>query len=96
MRIDLYSSAAAAAATNQGVKASNDLAHKTSVAQNTPTEDTTSLTSSSDSVNSLTQAALQTIPSRADRVAALKQSVNSAQYQLDAAKIAESLSNSDV
>ncbi len=96
MRVDLYSSVAATAATNPGVKASNDLAHKTSVAQNAQTEDTTSLTSSSDSVQSLTQTALQTIPSRADKVAALKQAVATGQYQLDAAKIAESIANSDV
>jgi len=60
------------------------------------TEDTTSFTSDQQTVQSLSQTAIQTIPSRQARVEALKQAVNSAQYQLDSDKIAASLANADV
>ncbi len=59
------------------------------------TEDTTSL-SASGSVQSLTQTALQTFPTRAERVQALQQAVNEGQYQLDADKIALAMSSSDL
>ncbi len=68
-------------------------------AQTTPpasaaaTEDKTTLSSTPAAAQSLTQAALQTAASRAAKVEDLKQEVNSAQYKLDAAKIAEALSN---
>ena len=54
-------------------------------------EDTTSFTSDKQTVHSLSQAAIQTFPSRQVKVETLKQAVNSAQYQLDSAKIAQSL-----
>jgi len=60
------------------------------------TEDTTSFTSDQQTVQSLSQTAIQTIPSRQAKVEALKQAVNSAQYQLDSDKIAASLANADV
>lgn len=60
------------------------------------TEDSTTFSSSSHSVYSLTQAALEAVPSRQVKVEALKQAVSSAQYQLDSDKIAESLVNADV
>ncbi len=66
------------------------------VAKKPTTEDTTAFSSDTNAVNSLTQTALQTFPSRQVRVEALKQAVNSAQYQLDADKIAASLANSEV
>jgi flagellar biosynthesis anti-sigma factor FlgM len=66
------------------------------VAQQSTTEDTTSFTSGNSTVQSLSQAALQVIPSRQAKVEALKQAVNSAEYQLDNAKIAESLTNAEV
>jgi anti-sigma28 factor (negative regulator of flagellin synthesis) len=53
-------------------------------------EDTTTLTASS-SVHQLTQAALQTFPTRSDRVAALQLAVASDQYQLDAAQTAQAI-----
>lgn len=59
------------------------------------TEDTTSFSTGTLSVQSLGQAALQTFPSRQTKVEALKQQVSSAEYQLDSAKIAESLINAD-
>ena len=58
-----------------------------------PAEDKTTLSSTPAAAQSLTQSALETAPSRAAKVADLKQQVNSAQYKLDAAKIAEALSN---
>ena len=58
-----------------------------------PAEDKTTLSSTPAAAQSLTQSALQTATSRAAKVADLKQEVNSAQYKLDAAKIAEALSS---
>ena len=58
-------------------------------------EDTTSFTSDKQTVQSLSQTALQTFPSRQVKVETLKLAVNSAQYQLDSAKIAASLANAD-
>ena len=55
--------------------------------------DKTTLSSTPAAAQSLTQTALQTAASRAAKVEDLKQAVNSAQYKLDAAKIAEALSN---
>jgi len=99
VRVDLYNSAAATEATTQASKIAQDKSlnaqAKTGV-QKTETEDTTTLTSASDPVQSLTKTALETTPSRAAKVALLKQSVNDATYQLDSAKIAEALANADV
>ncbi len=58
-----------------------------------PAEDKTTLSSAPAAAQSLTQSALETAAVRAAKVADLKQEVNSAQYKLDAAKIAEALSN---
>ena len=58
-------------------------------------EDTTSFTSGKQTIQSLSKTAIQTFPSRQVKVEALKQAVNSAQYQLDSAKIAASLVNSE-
>ena len=99
MRVDLYNSTAATEATNHVDKINTDrslAAKKQASGQKVETEDTTSLTSSSDSVQALTSTALQTIPSRAVKVESLKRAVNNAQYQLDAAKIADAISNSDL
>ena len=99
MRVDSYSSTAAASATEQVNKAGGDQTtslKKLPHATKSQTEDKTTLTSGSDSVKALTTTALQTDPSRAAKVASLKQAVSSGQYQLDPAKIADSLSSSDV
>ena len=56
-------------------------------------EDKTTLSSTPAAAQSLTQSALETAAVRASKVEDLKQAVNSAQYKLDAAKIAEALSN---
>lgn len=55
--------------------------------------DKTTLSSAPAAAQSLTQSALQTATLRAAKVEDLKQVVNSAQYKLDAAKIAEALSD---
>lgn len=59
-------------------------------------EDTTAFSSDTATVNALTKTALEVVPSRQAKVEALKQAVNSAQYQLDADKIAASIANADV
>lgn len=78
------------AATSAAAKGQQTARHQIS------SEDTTSFTSSQQTVQSLSQTALQTFPTRQVKVEALKQAVSSAQYQLDSAKIAQSLANSDV
>jgi flagellar biosynthesis anti-sigma factor FlgM len=99
VRIDLYNATAAAETTNQSIKLSTESTQTVrgeGVIRKPQTEDTTTLSSSSDSVHSLTQTALEDVPARAARVESLKQAVSSGQYQLDPAKIADALSNSDV
>jgi len=59
-------------------------------------EDTTSFTSDPQTVKTLSAAALVPATSRQARVDALKQAVDSAQYQVDSDKISESLANADV
>ena len=58
-------------------------------------EDTTSFTSDKQTVQSLSHTAIQTFPSRQVKVETLKLAVNTAQYQLDSAKIAQSLVNAE-
>ena len=97
MRLDLYGSVATSEATEQGTIASKkSVSAEQTRAYPTSTEDTTTLRSSSDAVQSLTQIALQPLSSRAEKVAQLKQAVNSAEYQLDSAKIAEALSSAEI
>ena len=59
-------------------------------------EDTTNFTAATSSTQALSKAAFQPSPSRQVRVEALRQAVNSAQYQLDSDKIAQSIANSDI
>jgi flagellar biosynthesis anti-sigma factor FlgM len=68
----------------------------TAARQQVSAEDTTSFTSNPQTVQSLGQAALQTFPTRQEKVEALRQAVSGAQYQLDSAKISEALVNADV
>ncbi|MBB5056374.1 anti-sigma28 factor (negative regulator of flagellin synthesis) [Granulicella aggregans] len=58
--------------------------------------DTTNFTAATNTVQTLSKTALQTTPTRQAKVEALRQAVNSAQYQLDSVKISESIANSDV
>ncbi len=96
MRIDLYNVTASIEATRQSSKLSAENSQAAKNRSLSQTEDTTTLSSSSDSVQSLTQIALETIPSRTAKVDSLKQAVSSGQYQLDPAKIADALATSDV
>jgi anti-sigma28 factor (negative regulator of flagellin synthesis) len=97
VRLDLYGSVATSEATEQGTIASKkSVSAEQTRAFSTSTEDTTALTSSSDAVKSLTEIALQPLSSRGEKVAVLKQAVNSAEYELDSAKIAEALSSAVV
>ena len=93
MKIDLYGPATTEATNLSVGKASNGTSQVS--AQPASTEDKTTFSSSSAAVQSLTKTATQTFPSRESRVESLRQAVNSAQYQLDADKIAESLVNAD-
>ena len=98
MRIDFFSSTVTTEAVAKTDKVSNDkvsTAKKQAVAP-PASEDRTTLSSSSESVKSLTKTALQPVPSRQARVEALKLAVNNAQYQLDTAQIAAALSSSEV
>jgi flagellar biosynthesis anti-sigma factor FlgM len=97
VRLDLYGSVATSEAAEQAtINSKKSVSAEQTGAYTTSTEDTTTLTSSSDAVQSLTQIALQPIPSRAEKVEQLKQAVNSAEYQLDTAKIAEALSSAEI
>ena len=64
--------------------------------QRVASQDTTSFTSDQQTVQTLGQSALQIFPTRQEKVEALRQAVNGAQYQLDSAKIAEALVSADV
>jgi len=70
--------------------------NKSAAPSTVPQEDTTAFSSTATAVDTLTQAALQTVPTRQQKVESLKDAVNGAQYQLDAAKIAASLASSDL
>jgi len=97
VRLDLYGSVATSEATEQGtVNSRKSVSAEQTRAYQPSTEDTTTLTSTSDAVQSLTQIALQPLSSRAEKVAQLKQAVNSAEYELDSAKIAEALSSAEI
>ncbi len=59
-------------------------------------EDTTSLTSASDSVQNLTQTAMATDPARDARVQSLKQAVNQGSYSIEPGQIASALSSAEI
>ena len=98
MRVDSFNSVLTTEAVAKTDKAANDqISNQNKQAFATQaSEDKATLSSGSDSVTSLTKAALQPVPSREAKVEALKLAVNSAQYQLDSAKISEALSNTDI
>jgi flagellar biosynthesis anti-sigma factor FlgM len=96
MRVDLNSSAAVTEAFGQTTK--SNVNSKLSGAANATgdTVDTTSLTASTGAVQSLTNQALLTIPTRAEKVAALQAAVTTGQYQLDADRTALALTQADL
>jgi flagellar biosynthesis anti-sigma factor FlgM len=67
-----------------------------SEAEQQPSQDKVSFSSTDHVAASLTRAALQSLPSRQAKVDALKQTVSAGEYQLDSAKIAASLANASV
>jgi negative regulator of flagellin synthesis FlgM len=89
MRIDLTNSAASQIANepgSQSVNGQNAVAPEAS-----GTEDRTSFTSDQASVSALVSTAMQSPEIRQDKVAALQQAIGSGQYELDPAKIADSM-----
>jgi flagellar biosynthesis anti-sigma factor FlgM len=92
MKIEGISSAATGLpAESVAVKVSNSGPAST---PNVATQDWTSFHSDSSSVRTLTSQALTSPEVRQGTVDALRQSVNSGQYQVDATKIAAAISNS--
>lgn len=99
MAINLYSTSTTDPASQlDSISVGKPVASSSQTAATTKTtpEDTTAFTSGNSTVQSLTQTALAVVPSRQDKVEALKQAVSSAQYQLDADKIAASLASADI
>ncbi len=74
--------------TSAAIKNSNSIPTKQTA------EDTTSFNATTNSVQELAKAAAQVSPTRQVKVEALRQAVKSAQYQLDSAKIAQSIADS--
>ena len=66
------------------------------VSSHSYTEDTTSLTSASDSLQSLSATALAGDPARAARVQSLKQAVSQGQYSIEPEQIASALSSAEI
>jgi flagellar biosynthesis anti-sigma factor FlgM len=98
VRIDSYGATTAAEATEPTSKVGADISSTGKITSSTKpaTEDTTTLSSNTGTVQSLTETALQPSAARAEKVQALKQQVASGQYGLDAGKIADALSSSDL
>lgn len=96
MRIDLNASASAAESFGTAAKSKPDNTLGVVSNQQGRAEDTTSLSGGRSAVQTLTQAALQTVPTRAEKVAALQQAVATGQYQLDADRTALALSQADL
>jgi flagellar biosynthesis anti-sigma factor FlgM len=87
MRIDLYNPASSEIAGDSAAKSS-----PVSQLQNgNSTEDRATLTSGSNSVESLVSAAMSSPEVRSDKVASLQQQVQNGTYQLDPDKIAGSM-----
>ena len=96
MRIDLYGSAATGAeqvssAATQAGKSQTAVQPEHQAGAVQPDADRTTLSSGSLSVASLTSQALAAGGGRSDRVEALRQSVNSGDYQLEPDAIAQAI-----
>jgi negative regulator of flagellin synthesis FlgM len=90
MRIDSYGSLAADALSSQP-NAQSSAAQNDVTAPSAGSEDRTTLTSSSASVESLVSTAMNSPEVRQDKVDSLRQAIASGQYQLDPAAIASSM-----
>ncbi len=94
MRVDSFNTTSAADAADQVSKPkqeSTTSTKKTGSGYETGTEDQATFSSSSPTVQALTESALETSASRVSRVASLKAAVSSGEYQLDSNKTAEAL-----
>jgi flagellar biosynthesis anti-sigma factor FlgM len=89
MRIDLVSSSASEIASELSSQQVNT--QTPAAAGSSGAEDHATFTSNSVTVNSLVSTALNSPEVRQDKVDSLRLSVNSGQYELDPAKIAESM-----
>lgn len=89
MRIDLTNSTASQIGTQPDAPQVSSA--EVSAAAAAGTEDRTTLTSGSTSVQSLVNLAMHSPEIRQDRVASLQQAVSSGQYKLDPAAIAASM-----
>ena len=89
MRIDLYNSAAVQLSNE--ANSSQVKAESAATSPSAGTEDRTTLTSGSASVQSLVSAAMKSPEIREDKVASLQQAISSGQYKLDPQKIAASM-----
>ena len=85
MKIDVNSPAASQLSVDRGPK---QVSNGSLAGTQNSTEDRTTLHTGSQSVQSLTSQALNSPEIRQDKVDALRQSISSGQYQLDASKIA--------
>jgi flagellar biosynthesis anti-sigma factor FlgM len=89
MRVDLFNSSAAELASE--LKSAQVATQKASQGASAPSEDTTTLTSTSNSIDSLVSQVLQSPEIRQEKVASLSQAINSGQYELDPQAIAASM-----
>jgi negative regulator of flagellin synthesis FlgM len=99
MIINLFNAAAATEASGQGSRVKSESAAGTTAQAAGSTgyaEDTTSLTSASDSVQNLKQTALAADPARAAKVQSLKQAVSQGQYSIEPEQIADALSSAEI
>jgi flagellar biosynthesis anti-sigma factor FlgM len=85
MKIDVNSLAASQVLVDRGPK---QVSNGSLAGTQSSTEDRTTLRTDSQSVQSLTSQAMNSPEIRQDKVDALRQSVDSGQYQIDATKIA--------
>ena len=94
-----FNASSAAEASEQASRISSEgvAGQSTQVAGPKPYgEDTTSLTSASDSVQNLTQTAMAADPARAAKVQSLKQAVSQGQYSIEPEQIASALSSAKI
>jgi negative regulator of flagellin synthesis FlgM len=87
MRIDLYNPASSGSISSDSASKSSPV----NQLQNAGSEDRATLTSGSNSVDSLVSAAMSTPEVRSDKVASLQQQIQNGTYQLDPDKIAGSM-----
>lgn len=86
MRIDLYNSAASELTSETSARQVN--AENTAATASAASEDRTTFTSGSTSLESLVSTAMNSPETRQDKVASLQQAISSGQYSLDPQAIA--------